>query len=222
MRWLTPIPVVVAMVLGVWITGGLITNDYKSAMLLTAVWMALFGLACLFVAASDRRLRVPVLGAYVVAAGALGAYLGLTTLTDKVVEEQVATATAEPAKARPQADGAHHRHRNVLLATAGFESGEHESHGTARTIRLAQGGRVLTLTDFSTSPGPDLRVYLVAGPAADESQVDDYVDLGGLKGNKGDQQYTVPAEVDLRKYETVVIWCRAFSVLFARAPLESA
>jgi hypothetical protein len=62
----------------------------------------------------------------------------------------------------------------------------------------------------------------VAGPAADESQVEDHVDLGGLKGNRGDQQYTVPADVDLPRYRTVVIWCRAFSVLFARAPLARA
>jgi hypothetical protein len=88
MRWLAPIPVVVVMVLGVWVTGGLITDEFKLAMALTAAWVALLGLACLAVAIRRRRLRVPVLGAYVIAAGALGAYLGLTTLTDKVVNER--------------------------------------------------------------------------------------------------------------------------------------
>jgi hypothetical protein len=83
-------------------------------------------------------------------------------------------------------------------------------------------GRVLTLTNFATAAGPDLRVYVVAGPASDESQVEDFVDLGGLKGNIGNQEYTLPADLNRHRYRTVVIWCRAFTVLFARAPLERA
>jgi hypothetical protein len=62
-------------------------------------------------------------------------------------------------------------------------------------------------------------VYLVAGAARDESGVDDFEDLGALKGNKGNQQYELPPQLDLERYSTVVIWCRAFSVNFARAPL---
>jgi len=222
MPWLLPLPVVVVMLLGVWITGGVITDDFKVAMVLTAGWMALLGLTCLLVAIRRRRLALPVLGTYVLAAGAIGAYLGLTTLTDKVVHERVATAPAHP-NAKP--NGAHgngNQESNVLLARGSFQSGEHESHGTASAIRLGSGGRVLTLTDFETAAGPDLRVYLVAGPASDESEVSDFVDLGGLKGNKGDQQYSLSSGLDLRKYGTVVIWCRAFTVLFARAPLAAA
>jgi hypothetical protein len=89
-----------------------------------------------------------------------------------------------------------------------------------RRSSLAQGGRVLTLTRFEVDNGPDLRVYLVAGPATTEGEVDDFEDLGGLKGNVGNQQYEIPADVSIDRYSTVVIWCRAFSVLFARAPLE--
>jgi hypothetical protein len=217
MRWLLPIPVLVVMVLGVWVAGGLITDEFKLAMLLTGGWMALLGLACLILAIRHRRLAIPVLGAYFAGAAAIGAYLALTTLTDTVVNERVATAAA-----RPTAHRSSNQPRNVLLARAAVESGEHESHGTASAIRLANGDRVITLTDFTTSPGPDLRVYMVAGPAGDEGEVTDYVDLGALKGNKGDQQYALPADLDLRRYRTVVIWCRAFTVLFARAPLERA
>ena len=46
------------------------------------------------------------------------------------------------------------------------------------------------------------------------------VDLGALKGNRGDQQYRIPAGTELRGPWTVVVWCRAFSVLFARAELR--
>lgn len=63
-------------------------------------------------------------------------------------------------------------------------------------------------------------MYLVAGRARDESQVEAFEDLGGLKGNKGNQQYDIPRGLDLSRYSTVVIWCRAFSVNFARAPLR--
>src|SRR5215208_2017280 len=217
MRWLLVIPIIVVTVAGVWITGGVITNEFKVAMALTAAWLALLGLTCLIVAIRRRRLALPVLGAYVVAAAAVGAYLGITTLADKVVSERVATAQARPAV---------HRHpgrpRNMLLARGIFQAGEHESHGTATEVRLAHGGPVLTLTDFATAAGPDLRVYVVAGPASDESQVEDFVDLGGLKGNIGDQEYTLPPHLNLHRYRTVVIWCRAFTVLFARAPLERA
>jgi hypothetical protein len=66
--------------------------------------------------------------------------------------------------------------------------------------------------------GPDLRVYLVPGDGKDTGT---HVDLGGLKGNKGNQQYGVPGSADLGKYKTVVIWCRAFSVAFARAHLQA-
>ena len=48
-----------------------------------------------------------------------------------------------------------------------------------------------------------------------------YVALGQLKGNIGDQNYTIPADVDLSKYPSVVIWCEQFSVLFSAATLEN-
>jgi hypothetical protein len=75
-------------------------------------------------------------------------------------------------------------------------------------VKLASGRRVLTLTDFETSAGPDLRVRI--GDA----------DLGALKGNRGDQQYDVPKDLDPRG-DTVRIWCRAFSALFGSAELRA-
>ena len=77
---------------------------------------------------------------------------------------------------------------------------------------------MLTLTKFAVNNGPDLRVYLVPGDGKDTGK---HIDLGGLKGNKGNQKYDVPGSADVAKYKTVVIWCRAFSVAFARATLRS-
>ena len=211
---LAAIPVVVIVVLlGIWVTGGVITNDFELAMWLTAAWMGVAGLACLAIAARSEALRWPVLGAYVAVAVAAGAYLGSSTFIDDVVAEPVATAAAAPAPGPPEG--------NVLLRAGRFEAVRHPAAGTATAIRLAKGGRVLTLTAFDVDNGPDLRVYLVAGPARSEGEVDDYVDLGALKGNRGDQQYEIPDGVDVGRYATAVIWCRAFSVLFARAPLAA-
>jgi hypothetical protein len=79
------------------------------------------------------------------------------------------------------------------------------------------GRRYLTLTSFSTSPGPDLRVRLASSRTLDGGAAD-AVDLGALKGNRGDQQYRLPAGVNLHG-RAVVIWCRAFSARFGSAAL---
>jgi electron transfer DM13 len=203
---------VVIVVAGIWVTGAAVTNDFTLAMGLTAAWMALAGLIAVSVAVRSRAFRWPVLGAYAATIVLIGGYLSLSMFRDDVVDEQVAVAAPRaPSSSAP---------RNVLLGAGRFESVRHEAEGRAQAIELAQGGRVLTLTNFEVDNGPDLRVYLVAGRATTEGEVEDFEDLGGLKGNVGNQQYEIPADVDLERYSTVVIWCRAFSVLFARAPLE--
>jgi Electron transfer DM13 len=225
LRLLAAPVVAVVVVAGIWASGAVVTNDFAVAMWLTTGWMALAGLVCLLVAVRSRSLRVPVLGAYVVTAAAAGLYLGSSVVFDDVVNERVAVAAPASASASAESaagPGAARRAmaRNVLLRAGRFESVAHIATGRAQEIRLADGGRVLTLTDFEVDNGPDLRVYLVAGRATSEDQVDDFIDLGALKGNKGNQQYTLPARARGTRYDTAVIWCRAFSVLFARAPLQ--
>ena len=202
--------------MGIWLSGGLITNDFGLAMALTAAWMALAAAGCLIVAWRRSDLRVPVLGAYLVTAAVVGGYLGRSQFLDDEVMERVAIAAPAEAATAP-AGGAR---RNVLLRAGAFEPVRHGARGDAKMIELARGGRVLTLTGFEVANGPDLRIYLVAGPARSEDEVEDFVDLGALKGNKGDQQYPLPQGLDVDRQATVVIWCRAFSVLFARAPLR--
>jgi hypothetical protein len=219
---LLAIPITVGVVLvGLWIAGGKLTNDFALAMWLSAGWMALAGLAAVAIAHRSRALRWPVLGAYAVTAAVLAVYLGMSVFMDDVVNERVATAAPAPAPASGGGGEQLARPMNVLLSAGRFESVRHEARGVARAIELAEGGRVVTLTEFEVDNGPDLRVYLVAGRATSEGEVENFVDLGGLKGNVGNQQYRVPTTVDLERYSTVVIWCRAFSVLFARAPLRA-
>jgi len=208
------VSVVVIVLVGIWVSGGLITNDFELAMALTAVWMALAAAGCLVLAWRRPGLRAPVIGAYLLTAVVVGGYLARSTFIDDEVNERVVRVTP-PA----ERGGASAPPQNVLLGRGGFEPVAHSVSGTATTIRTAAGARVLTLTNFEVDNGPDLRVYLVAGPARDESEIDDFEDLGALKGNKGNQQYDLPRGLDLDRFTTVVIWCRAFSVNFARAPL---
>jgi hypothetical protein len=214
---LVAVPVVAAVVLlGVWVAGGVISDDYRTSMALTTVWFLLSGAACLAVARRVRPLRVAVLATYVLTAGAVGAYLAATTLQDRAVTEQVVTAA--PAPAAPPARGQEAPPRAVELANGRFRSHEHATSGRAAVVRLADGRRFLTLTSFATSPGPDLRVRLVRGGSADGG-ADGAVDLGALKGNRGDQQYRLPAGVRVAG-RNVVVWCRAFSAPFGSATLR--
>ncbi len=109
----------------------------------------------------------------------------------------------------------------ALLAGA-FHSGAHETAGTASIYQLDGGKRVLRFTNFKTSNGPDVRVYLMAaGDAKDNETVKKagFIELGKLKGNEGDQNYDVPANADLAKDRAVTIWCARFNVNFGTAPL---
>ena len=223
-RSLVAIPAVaVVVVAGVWVAGGVITNDYKTSMALTAAWFLLAGAACVVLARRSRALRVAVLGAYVVSAGAVGAYLGLTTLRDRVVHERVVTAAptfAAEESARPASTAGERAPTAVEVARGRFRSHEHATTGEAAVVSLPDGRRFLTLTSFSTSPGPDLRVRL-APEGSFDGGADGTVDLGALKGNRGDQQYAVPRDVAIAG-RTVVIWCRAFSAAFGSARLPRA
>lgn len=111
----------------------------------------------------------------------------------------------------------------MTLAIGAFHGVHHETTGTATLYRRPDGTRLLRFTNFSTSNGPDVRVYLVAAEdAQDNATVKQagFIELGPMKGNQGDQNYDVPATVDLTKYRAVTIWCRRFAVNFATAPLK--
>lgn len=101
----------------------------------------------------------------------------------------------------------------------------HPTMGTATIYRLADGGRTLRFTNFSTSNGPDVHVYLVAVENAKDSATvknAEFIDLGTIKGNLGDQNYALDHDLDLSKYRTVTIWCKRFAVNFGSAPLRTA
>ncbi len=98
----------------------------------------------------------------------------------------------------------------------GVGDGIHDAQGNAYTIPLDDGGNVLRLENFKSTNGPDLFVYLATDDNASE-----FVNLGELKANQGNQNYDIPEGTDLEKYNKVLIWCKAFSVLFGSAELTS-
>jgi hypothetical protein len=126
----------------------------------------------------------------------------------------------DPADDEPPPDGA----EPVALVSGEFSPrGRYDGEGTATVFELADGQRMLRFEDFTTSNGPDLFVYLSVAPADTPSDLDfddEFVNLGVLKGNIGPQNYDVPPDVDLDDYESVVIWCRRFTVAFAAADLH--
>jgi electron transfer DM13 len=111
------------------------------------------------------------------------------------------------------------------LASGTFYSILHPTEGVATIYQMGNGTRVLRFTNFKTSNGPDVHVYMVAADdAKDDATVEraGFIDLGVIKGNVGDQNYTLGSNVDLAKYRAVSIWCKRFSVNFGAAALVSA
>jgi hypothetical protein len=162
------------------------------------------------------RKRNALIGlAIIIVAGGWYAFRPERLFVNKTVNESLGVAATTPAAtdAAPAM---------ITLATGSFHSNAHETRGTATVINLGQGRRVLRLTNFATSNGPDVRVYLVAaGDVQDNATVKTagFVELGEMKGNIGDQNYEIPTAVDLANYRTVTIWCKRFSVNFGSAPL---
>ena len=163
------------------------------------------------------RKRNALIGfAIVVVAGGWYAFRPERLFVDKTVNESLGAVMA-PAGAVASTEAV-----PVTLATGTFHTNAHDTKGTATVLDLGGGRRVLRLTNFATSNGPDVRVYLVAAAdVQDDATVKTagFVELGPMKGNIGDQNYDIPATVDLASYRTVTIWCKRFSVNFGSAPL---
>ena len=124
-----------------------------------------------------------------------------------------ATALLAPTVAEPASP--------AILAKGSFVAGStagDQAEGTATIYTLADGKRVLRLENFRTSNGPDLVAALHTG-ANPETDDGSYFTLEGIKGNQGDQNYELPADLDVSKYRSVVIWCRTFNIVFGYATL---
>lgn len=91
----------------------------------------------------------------------------------------------------------------------------HQGSGSATIYELEDGSHALRFEEFEVTNGPDLHVFLVP----EGGDMNEYIDLGSLKGNIGNQNYEIPDDVDVSTIDTVLIYCVPFSVLFASAAL---
>lgn len=142
-------------------------------------------------------------------------------LTQEEAEEQMVEAAAavdiESDEIMPAEES-----ELVALSSGQFENADdfHQGSGTATIYELTDGSRVLRFEDFDVTNGPDLKVLLASGTSPGNSEeLGDYIELDGLKGNIGDQNYEIPDDADLSLYSSVVIYCKPFHVVFSVATL---
>lgn len=90
----------------------------------------------------------------------------------------------------------------------------HPATGSIRIIRSPE-QTLVRFEDYEGTNGPDLFVYL-----AKDLEATEFIDLGRAKGNVGNINYEVPADVDIDEYPYVMTWCRAFSELFDYARIN--
>jgi hypothetical protein len=202
-----------------------VAQSRGAAIALVAVWLVIVGLAILIVVRRRPDLRLALGGTWVAVLLGTVAIGYWTGFRDSRVMEDVAMAagrasgeqrdTGLAASDSGRTDDA--VRRPLELAAGAFEGADgHDATGTAAVIERPGGGRVLTFTEFDVDPGIDVEVYLTPGTES----VADRVELGGLKGNVGDQQYEVPPSTDLRRYSNVILWCTPFTVRIAVAELD--
>lgn len=237
-----------AMLVGGWAVINFLAPPNREIQIAVGVaWFVGAGLLLAQIGKRRPPLRLPLrIGVWCAAALAVGGFYW-TSVRDTVVDEDVAVVAdvsaaaagsrsgstpgpepdpaPEPSAAtepEPEPDPAPEPEpaappMNELLGRGSFSGLDgHDSSGTATAIDLAEGGRVLTLTDFFVDPGPAVFVYLTTDETTTSG---DIVNLGSLKGNRGNQQYEIPAGTDLGRYDTVLLWCDAFSVRMSAAPL---
>lgn len=191
---------------------------------------------------ASRLLRAPLtwVAVTVLAAGtAFGLYWfqPWKLVTDTEVNEELSVVATDapsspvnstPGEGSTPDEGSASDTSPVVVRSGEFVTHEHDTSGTARIIRTADGKLRLELVGLATSNGPDLRVWLTDQPVrtgeAGWHVFDDghWVELGRLKGNRGDQAYDIPAEVRLDELTSVSIWCKRFAVSFGAAPLATA
>ncbi|MCY4438047.1 MAG: DM13 domain-containing protein [Chloroflexi bacterium] len=113
----------------------------------------------------------------------------------------------------------------VVVAEGQFQDADefHKGTGTVTLYRLADGTHLLRFEDFRVTNGPQLHVLLAnhADPVNRADLEEGYIDLGGLKGNVGSQNYEIAADIAIDPINSIVIYCKPFHVVFSTAALSS-
>ncbi|MFK8025757.1 MAG: DM13 domain-containing protein [Ilumatobacter sp.] len=134
-------------------------------------------------------------------------------VVDDAAAEESATTVAPPATEPPVTEPAE---PVIVTEASGQFTGinDYDVAGDAVILGNGTGQRFLRFENFESDNGPDLNVYLI-----NPDDPSDFIDLGDLKGNIGDQNYELAADIDLDRYSQVGVWCVRFSVGFGTADL---
>ena len=210
-----------------------VAETKTAAIVLVSIWFAIVGIAALVATSRRPELRAPVLGTF-------------AAILDRDRRDRLLDRLPRHRgrRGRRRRDGRGERRRSATRRSRATPQSRRSRDATSREARearrasLARHGpvhrrgrprrlrdgdrrqgaraatRTLTFTDFDVDPGVKVEVWLTQ----DESSFDDRVELGGLKGNVGDQQYELPDDADLTRYDTVVLYCTPFTVRIAVAP----
>jgi hypothetical protein len=218
---------IAALLLGLWVFASPVSRAFADATGVPAYWSSIGFAVAWFIAASialgklrkERpEFRLPLRIAFLLTVAAVGGVFAWTSLTDDKADDDVEFAEqAVPASQMPEVRTPEAPKRNVVLSSGSFSGIDHSAEGKARIVRLASGEHRLVFTEFDVERAPDLRVYLAEDAVTGD--IGPYRELSKLKGNVGDQYYKLPASLDLDRYRHVVIWCKAFDVGVAQAPL---
>jgi hypothetical protein len=185
------------------------------------IWFGAYMLAAWRYSRTRPELRVAAALAFLIPATTTGAVFAYSHLHDTTVHDQLVTAdipASQVAKTATPADEQKVKAMNVQLFSSDFEGIGHSAKGHVRVIKLANGGLRLTLSDVDIENAPDLHLYIAEEKVTGD--VGKYKYVARLKGNKGNQQYKLDDNFDLKRYHVVVVWCRAFDVGVAQAPLK--
>ena len=143
--------------------------------------------------------------------------IGAAQVNNTINENAAGTAVNQKQQQRinattPTAVASTRRTGSFIGAGDGF----HNAEGLAKVIPLGDGSSILRLENFKSTNGPNVHLYLATDKAASN-----FIDLGKLKANNGNQNYNIPIGTDLSKYDMALIWCKDFSVLFGSAQLKT-
>jgi Electron transfer DM13 len=154
---------------------------------------------------------------------AVGVFGVQTLFYDTEVNEDFPVDARAPEEQGPSQAAQAAPRTPVVVSSGRFHPVAHPGTGDAIVYRLEDGSHVLRLENLDIFNGPALYVYAVAAEDANDNETvlnAGFLNLGPLKGNKGNQTYELPAEFDPEKYRAISVWCRRFSVNFATAPLR--
>ena len=137
----------------------------------------------------------------------------------------VAVMAAAPLQAQPAAQDTMVKTEVMTKAAStplAFAKKKYKVAGTV-TIVEENGQTILRLSeDFKTKSGPDLKIFLSpqsASAVTGRTAVNGSISLGALKSNKGGSDYVLPAGVSLSDFQSILVHCEAFSVLWAAADI---